>query len=138
MTAEQNKRITIEYNNALHKGAPKTAELINKYVEDQELKRHIEVFEKSFPGYTLDWDIIIAEGTKVFMDFIFQGVYKGGLYDIPSKDQKVSVPGMIIYEMENGKIVHHKMVIDSMALMEQIGAFDQPEAVTAHNQVHAQ
>ena len=134
MSSEENRQIIIDYNNALHKGAPKTSELIDQYVDDPELKRHIEVFETAFPGYTLEVKAVIAQDDQVMMNFIFHGIYQSEMFGIPPQNQTVSVPGMIQYGMKDGKIINHQMIIDTMSLMEQIGAF--ASAIESYQKSH--
>jgi predicted ester cyclase len=38
----------------------------------------------------------------------------------------VEFPLVISYEIESGKIVHHWLIADSMALMEQLGVMNAP------------
>ena len=123
MQAENNKHIIQQYFEDLSR-KPKTQELIDKYIsdEDMELKQHIQVFEASFPGYKLEPKEIIAEDDKVSVSFTFIGTHKAEFHGIPASENTVSIPGFISYHMRDGKIVAHDMVVDTMMLMQQLGA----------------
>jgi predicted ester cyclase len=45
---------------------------------------------------------------------------------IPPTHRSIEHPSVISYEIENGKIVHHWLIADSMALMEQLGVMNMP------------
>ena len=118
-----NKEIIETYLDELN-GKPKTQEMMDRYIsdEDKELKDHIQVFEASFPGYQLAPKEIIVEGDKVSVSFVFKGTHKGEFMGQAASNNEVSIPGFISYHMRDGKIVAHDMVVDTMALMQQIGA----------------
>lgn len=122
MSAQENKRIIEQYLQDLNT-KPKTTALINQYISDQdmELKEHIQVFEHSFPGYQLAPKEIIAEANKVSVSFVFEGTHKNDFNGIPATNKSVSIPGFISYHLENGLIVAHDMVVDTLALMQQLG-----------------
>ena len=61
---QQNKEFIIRYFNALS-GVPKTQELLEKYITDEELIGHIDFFEAVFPGYEVISDEMTAEGNRV-------------------------------------------------------------------------
>ena len=123
MSAQQNKRFIEQYFADLA-SKPKTPELIDKYISDQdmELKEHIQVFEHSFPGYQLEpKEIICDDDNKVSVSFVFKGTHKNEFNGIPATNKEVSIPGFISYHIADGKIVAHDMVVDTLMLMQQLG-----------------
>ena len=60
---EENKSLIRQYLTALS-GKEKPESIVNIYVNDENLKQHIQVFESAFPRYKLTTDDIIAEGEK--------------------------------------------------------------------------
>ncbi len=127
MSTEKNRQIIQAYFEELNSGRPKNQEMMDRYISDadMELKQHIQVFEASFPGYKLEPKEFIAEEDKVSVSFTFIGVHKGEFHGVPASNKEVSIPGFISYHLQDGKIVSHDMVVDTMALMQQIGAFAQ-------------
>lgn len=120
MTTEQSRKFIQEYIAALCK--EKSEETIDRYVSDPHLKSHIVIFETGMPGYQFIPKDIIAEGNKVCVRFLVEGVHKGELFGQSPTGRKVQVEGIIMYEVENNKIVRHWLQADSIALMQQIGS----------------
>jgi predicted ester cyclase len=126
---KQNKEFIIRYFNALGGGVTKTKELLEKYITDKELIEHINFFEKVFPGYEVIADEMTAEDNKVVVKARFKGVHEGELNGILPTHRTIEFPFAIGYEIANEKIVHHWMIVDRMAMMEQLGVVPAAEAV---------
>ena len=126
---QQNKEFIIRYFNALS-GVTKTTELVKTYTTDEHLIGHIAFFDAAFPKYELFADEMTAEGSKVVVRARFKGCHQGEFNGILPTHRNVDFPFVISYDIEKGKIVHHWLIADSMALMEQLGAMSVPaEAV---------
>jgi steroid delta-isomerase-like uncharacterized protein len=121
MSVEENREFIVRYGTALS-GKPKPAGVIDQYVADDALKEHIEVFEAAFPNYELSIDDMLAEGDKVLLRATFRGVHRNEFMGIPASGNQVTVPLMILYRIEGGKIVEHWMNADTLSLMQQLGA----------------
>ncbi|WKN42433.1 ester cyclase [Tunicatimonas pelagia] len=121
--SEQNKQLVKEYLEAVS-GHEKTRDLIDKYVSDQdsELKQHIEVFEAAFPLYRLHIQDLIAEDDKVTVRFRFAGTHKAEFMGMPATGNDVETDGIIIYQLENNKIINHWMQVDAVGLTQQLQA----------------
>ncbi len=130
MTSDQSRKFIQEYLSAFHND--RSDETLDKYISDQRLKDHIYIFQKGLPDYQLVANDIISEGNKVTVRFTVKGEHNGELFGEAPSGRKVSVDGIIIYEVENNKIINHWMQADSMSLMQQIGAI-QPEGVKSTN-----
>ena len=122
---KQNKEFIIRYFNALS-GITKTSEMVKKFTTDEDLIGHIAFFDTAFPKYEVFADEMIAEGSKVVVRARFKGCHEGEFNGILPTHRSVESPFVISYEIENGKIVHHWLIADSMALMEQLGAVNVP------------
>lgn len=118
----QSNRTFIQNYFAAMRGAEKSAAVVNEYVEDAELKHHIELFEAAFPNYELIADDIVAEADKVAVRATFRGTHKGEFFGIPATGKEVSVSLMLIYRIAGGKIVEHWVNADQLSLMQQLGA----------------
>jgi predicted ester cyclase len=121
----QNKEFIIRYLNALS-GETKTRELMEQYMTDEELLGHIAFFDTAFPKYEMFADEITAEGNRVVVRARMKGCHEGEFNGILPSHRKVEFPFVVSYDIENGKIVHHWLIADSMALMEQLGVFKVP------------
>ena len=122
----QNKEFIARYFNALGGGVTKTKELLEKYITDEALIGHINFFEPVFPGYEVIADEMTAEGNKVVVKARFKGIHEGDLNGILPTHRSIEFPFAIGYEIENEKIVGHWMIVDRMAMMEQLGAVNVP------------
>jgi len=121
MGAQENKEFIRRYLEALS-GKPKPPELVDQFVAEQPLKDHIAGGEQGFPGYSMDVDLMVAEDDLVSVIFRFGGTNTGSFMGIPATGKTVSgIPVHITYRVENGKIVEHWMLMDSAALMQQLG-----------------
>ena len=119
----KNKEFIVEYFNAIS-GVTKTRELVEKYVLDQGLVEHIEFFDGVFPKYELFVDEMTAEGNRVVVRARVKGTHEGELNGIPPTYRSIEFAFAIGYEIENGKISHHWLIADQMALMEQLGVLN--------------
>lgn len=122
---KKNKEFIIRYFNALS-GVNKTRKLMEEYITDEKLKEHIAFFEGAFPKYEVFADEITAEGKRVVVRARSIGCHKGEFNGMPPTYRTVEMPFVISYEIENGKIAHHWLIADSMALMEQLGVMNIP------------
>ncbi|HRH47199.1 MAG TPA: ester cyclase [Panacibacter sp.] len=121
----KNKEFIINYLTAVG-GVGKTRELLEKYITDEALISHIEVFETAFPKYDLFIDEMTAEGNRIIIKARVNGTHLGDLGGISPTYKKVDFPVIVAYEIENEKIISHWMLADQMSLMEQLGVI--PEA----------
>ena len=117
---KKNKQFVLEYFNAIS-GVKKTEELIDRYMNDDELKHHIIFFDTIFPNYELLADEVTAEGNRVIVLARLRGKHEGEMNGIPPTYKMVDFPFAIGYIMDKGIIVDHWMIADQVALMEQLG-----------------
>jgi steroid delta-isomerase-like uncharacterized protein len=126
MFGQNNKKVIEAYFSEVLAGQPKTPSLVDKYIAEEDLKQHIAFFEAAFPGYVLDLEDMVAEGDKVAVRTTFRGKHLGEFNGIPATGKEVSIPIMLIYRLEHGKIVEHWMNADSLGLLQQVGAIPVP------------
>ena len=125
MSTETSRQFIERYIAALS-GSDKSPELVSQFVTDDSLKRHIEDFEKSFPGYDLEVDDMVVEGEKVALRATFSGVHQDEFQGIAATGREVSLPVMLMYRIANGKIAGFWMSADSLSLLQQLGAVPVP------------
>jgi predicted ester cyclase len=121
MSEAENRDFIIRYGKALS-GKSKPAALLYEFMTDEALKEHILLFEEAFPGYELIVDDILAEGDKVCLRATFRGVHEHDFMGIPASGKQATTSLMIIYRIQDGKIVEHWMNADSLTLFQQLGA----------------
>jgi predicted ester cyclase len=120
MTTEESRQFILEYLGAI--SLDKSEAVLDKYIADEELKGHVLYFESGLPNYQLNAQDIIAEKNKVTVRFVLEGEHKGDLFGIAPTGHHVRTEGIIIYEVDNYKIVNHWMHADSNTLMQQLSS----------------
>jgi hypothetical protein len=120
MSAIENKEFIQKYFAALS-GLPKPPEVVNKFVEEQPLRDHIAQAEAGLPEYVLVAEDMIAEGDQVAVKARLIGTHLGTYNGIPATGKKVDILFHITYKIENGKIVDHWMVFDTLVFLQQLG-----------------
>ncbi len=118
---QQNKKIIIEYFKAIS-GVKKCDDLIDRYVNDEELKKHIIFFDTIFPNYELLVEEMTAEGNRVIVLARLRGKHEGEMNGIPPTYKIVDFLFAIGYILDKGIIIDHWMIADQVSLMEQLGA----------------
>ena len=85
-------------------------------------KRQTTFFLAGYPD--LHWTVedLIAEGAKVVACWSIAGTHKGDFMGIPATNKKVSVDGMTIHHIANGKIMDSYSNWDALGMMRQLGA----------------
>lgn len=99
----KNKEFIINYLTEVS-GVAKTRELLEKYIADEALISHIEVFEAAFPKYDLFIDEMTAEGKRVIIKARLKGTHSGDLSGIAPTYKTVDFPVIVAYEIEDEKI----------------------------------
>jgi hypothetical protein len=121
--AMQNKEFIIRYFNAMA-GSVIRQELLEEYITDIELIGHILFFEPVFPNYEVITDEIMTGGKKGMVRGRLKGRHEEEFNGIIPTHRTVEFPLVISYQIENGKILDHWLMADSMALMEQLGVMN--------------
>jgi predicted ester cyclase len=116
---KENKEFISDYLRALS-GNPKPAELVARYVADDDLAQHIAECEAAFPLYELLPEDIIAERDVVTVRGTFRGVQRGLFAGIEPTGHMVTGSLIIIYRLQDGKIVEHWMEMNTASLLQQL------------------
>jgi len=119
MSAAANKEFILAYFADLNQD--KSPATVDKYMTDEVLKHHIEIFETAFPGYQLATQEIAVEGNMVFVWTTFTGTHDGDLMGIAPTGKPVEIPIALVYWIEDGKIADHLMLADQLTMLKQIG-----------------
>jgi predicted ester cyclase len=123
----ENKTLITDYLRALS-GQAKGPGVVGKYVTDEALANHIAEIEAAFPRYELLPGQIITEGDLVVVRGEFRGVHSGSFAGIEPTGRSVAAGLIIIYEVQNRKIVNHWMQFDTFSLLQQLQEAAKPAA----------
>ena len=84
------------------------------------------MFRTAFPDLKVTVDEVMAEGDLTFLRWHGEGTHKGQLMQIPPTGKSVSITGMDILKLENGKIKERWAEVNALALMMQLGVIPSP------------
>jgi steroid delta-isomerase-like uncharacterized protein len=111
--------------------------LSSDFVEHEELppgippgreapKAMFAMLRSAFPDLKATIEHLIAEGDEVVMHMTWTGTHKGEFMGIPPTGKSISINVIDILGIAEGKFVEHWGVMDSMAMMQQLGVVPAP------------
>ena len=95
------------------------------------LKQFVCMIRSAIPDLRITLEDDIAEGDKVVSRWRAQGTHQGELMGIAPTGNQVTITGITIHRIEEGKIVEEWENWDALGLMQQIGAIPSPEEAQA-------
>jgi predicted ester cyclase len=87
------------------------------------IRQYYQAFWVAFPGSRLVLEDVFASGDKVACRFLLQGEQHGPFQGIAATGARIGVPGITILEFQNGRCVRRWSRIDTVGLLQQLGAF---------------
>ena len=81
-----------------------------------------EVIRAAFPDWRSDLEELIAQGDKVVERFTASGTHQGEIMGIAPTGRTVTLPGINIFRLQDGKIVERWGKLDMLGFMRQLGA----------------
>jgi steroid delta-isomerase-like uncharacterized protein len=84
-------------------------------------KRRVVELTTGFPDLRLVVEDTIAEREKFVVSWIVSGTHKGEFMQIPATNRKISLEGITIHHIRNGKILDSYVRWDALGLMRQLG-----------------
>jgi steroid delta-isomerase-like uncharacterized protein len=91
----------------------------------QAYKTTVKRFLTGFPDLHFAIQDVISESDKLVVSWVLSGTHQGDFYGVAATNKTVSVEGITIHQIENGKI------LDSYASWDRLGLMRQLEAVPA-------
>jgi steroid delta-isomerase-like uncharacterized protein len=76
----------------------------------------------AFPDLTVTIDEQIADGEKVATRKTFRGTHQGPFLGVPPTGRSISFEAIDILTVRDDRIREHRVVINQLALMQQLGA----------------
>lgn len=80
------------------------------------------IFRNGFPDIRVTEEAFVAEGDTVAARFVAQGTHGGEFMGVPATGKQVTISGINIMRIAEGKIVEHWLNMDALGLMRQIGS----------------
>jgi len=108
-------------NYVLHINAPGARMDLDGY------KQALSMYHNALSGFGFTVEDMIAEGDKVVIRWTIRGTHNGEYMGVAATGKDVSVTGIAIRRLENGKIVEEWVEMDRLGLMQQMGAVPSPK-----------
>ena len=85
------------------------------------LKEVLGLMRAAFPDIHWAVEEMVAEGDKVVTRFTWTGTHRGSFMGIPATGKSVSVKGVVIDQLEGGKMSNSRILMDSLGMLQQLG-----------------
>jgi len=85
------------------------------------LKQAMVALRQAFPDLHVTVDEMLSDGDKVVIRTTMKGTHKGNFMNIPATGKQMSVEGIDIVRISNGRAVEHWGVTDNLTMMQQLG-----------------
>jgi steroid delta-isomerase-like uncharacterized protein len=92
----------------------------------EEVKQFFSVFFAVFPDVHFTIDDFFAEGDSAAIRFTWTGTHRTELLGVPLKERHVSVPGIDIFHIRDGRIAEVRVAFDRGHLLQQLGGIHHP------------
>ncbi|MFL5733304.1 MAG: ester cyclase [Chloroflexia bacterium] len=137
MSPEENKPIILRYlDEAWNKKnravideviSPDLVQNVRNVPPGQEgVKRFFDMIDAAFPDAHLTVADIIAEGDRVASRFTVTGTHSGPFSRIPPTGKPITLTGMAITRMRDGRMVESWNETDDLGMMQQLGIIPAP------------
>ena len=90
------------------------------------LKEVIAMLRSAFPDIHWVTDESISSGDKVVTRFTWIGTHRGAFLGIPATDRPVTVKGVVIDRLVNGRMTDSRILMDTFGMMIQLGVIPPP------------
>ncbi|HEU5097457.1 MAG TPA: ester cyclase [Roseiflexaceae bacterium] len=102
------------------------------HVRDRDgLKQMLRAFRAGCPDLHITIDQLLAEGDMVTKRWTFHTTHTGDLSGLPPTGKRITMSGLELFRLEDGKIVECWVGYDNLSLMQQLGVIPIPEQVGA-------
>lgn len=105
-----------------HSAASPDVQVTNR----EALKAFMGANATAFPDYTTSVEMIVAEGDLVAVYATFAGTMDGPMGDIPPTGNRLEMPFMALFRIEDGLIAEYWVEWDNINFLSQLGLFPPP------------
>ena len=142
MTPEENKEIVYQLNDIWQGDLEIVDEVVaedyknhNPIVPDappgpEGFKQNVSALLTAFPDINWTIEDVIAEDDKVVFRTIGHGTHEGELMGIEPTGREVTLSGIVIFRISDGKIVERWAQFDTIGMLRQLGAPTDPSELS--------
>ena len=87
----------------------------------EQLKQRVTLFRTAFPDIYFSQDEVVGEGDTVAVRYNFSGTHRGVFAGIMPSGRSISIMGILIAHLRDGKISEAWSAFDSAELIKQLG-----------------
>lgn len=84
-------------------------------------KKQLAVFASAFPDLRFTVEDTVCEQDKIAASWTLTGTHKGEFLGIPPTNKQISIAGVTIHQMADGKILDSQVIWDAIGLFQQVG-----------------
>jgi steroid delta-isomerase-like uncharacterized protein len=89
-------------------------------------KQTLAEFRSAFPDLSVTTEDIVAEGDKVVSRWTARGTHQGELMGISPTSKEVTITGIDVLRVAQGKVVERWAEYDSLGMIQQLGVVPEP------------
>jgi steroid delta-isomerase-like uncharacterized protein len=78
----------------------------------------------AFTETHVEYRTIVADGSRVVLEFVYNGTNTGEFMGMPATDRRIRVPMLGIYEIQGDLIRYGRLYYDAATMMAQLGHLD--------------
>ena len=86
------------------------------------MRQLLEAVHVAFPDWQVQIQDILADGTTVAVRWAGEVTHQGAFHGIPPTGKRVSVCGINVYAVADGRVTQEWEQMDSLGLLQQLGA----------------
>ena len=87
----------------------------------QQANQFLGLYLNAFPDGKVTVEDLMADGDKVVANVSFHGTHQGALRGIAPTGKPITLIGIHIFRIANGKFVEHWGLMDRLAALQQLG-----------------
>jgi len=138
LSAEQNKAILRQAYDAINRNdLDALDEMVASDITDHDqtpgqgpglegVKDYFSSLHAAFPDVHMDVEEMIAEGDKIVARVSVSGTHQGEFMGIAPTGNRMTIAGIDILRITDGKVVEHWGKFDDLGMMQQLGVMEQP------------
>ena len=86
------------------------------------IKRFVTMYRKAFPDIRFTFEDVIARGDRIAVRWTTTGTHRGALFGIAPTGKKMTVTGIGIAQIVNGRIRVSHSEVNMLGMAQQLGA----------------
>jgi steroid delta-isomerase-like uncharacterized protein len=94
----------------------------------RDLKARVAAILGAFNPMRFSIEDVVAEGERVVVRWTQTGTQSGNFMGVPPTGKEVTIAGIDIHAVRDGRMAEHWHVVDQLALLQQLGVIPAPSA----------